>query len=149
MPSHGESIVIRRSVADVFAYMNDITREREWQPHLIEADQVPAGPATVGTRRRYVSEFLGKRLVNTYVVTLYEAGRHVVCESTKDSVLDAKTDLTWEEVDGGTRVTMAFEGSASGPLKFIPARMLQATFENEVSTALKRLKERLEAGGPS
>lgn len=149
MPSHIESIFIRRPVSEVFVYMNDITREREWQPHLVEADQLPAGPTAVGTRRRYVSEFLGKKLVNTYVVTLYESGRHVVCETTKDSVLNARTDLTWATVDGGTRVTMAFEGSASGPLKFIPARMLQATFENEVRTALKRLKVRLEAGGPS
>ncbi len=145
MQSHEKSILIRRPVADVFAYMDDITREREWQPHLVEAEQTPAGPSGVGTHRRYVSEFFGKRLVNTYVVKVYEPNRHLLYETTPDSVLQATTNLRWEEVDGGTRVTMAFEGSASGLLRFIPRRILEATFEDAVSTALAQLKERLES----
>ncbi|MDX1493172.1 MAG: SRPBCC family protein [Longimicrobiales bacterium] len=147
MPRHQDSIVIRRPLPEVFAYMNDITREVEWQPQLREAEQVPPGPVGVGTKRRYVSEFLGKRLENTYVITAYEKGRRVVCETTPDSVLSATSDIVWEEVDGGTRVTMTLEGKASGPLRFIPGPLVEATFEKEVRGALSRLKERLEEEG--
>ncbi len=144
MARHEQSVIIRRPVADVFAYMDDITRETEWQSQLVEAEQTPAGPTAVGTRKRYVSQFLGKRLENTYVVKVYERNRRLVAESTPDSVLSATSDLRWEEVPEGTRVTMALEGKASGPLRFIPAAMLEATFEKEVGTTLARLKDRLE-----
>ena len=145
MPSHEQSIVIRRPVAEVFTYMDDISREREWQPQLLEADQTPPGPTAVGSRKRYVSEFMGIRLENTYVVKVYEPNRRLVCESTPDSILNATSDLRWEEAEGGTRVTMALEGKPSGALRFVPGRMLEATFEKEVRTTLARLKDQLEA----
>ena len=147
MPSHKQSIVIRRPLADVFAYMDDIDREHEWQPHLREAEQLPTGATAVGTRRRYVSDFLGKRLENTYVVQLYEPGQRIVLESTPDSVVSAKTDIRWEPVGEDTRVTMTLEGKASGPLRFVPNVLLEATFEKEVTGTLARLKETLEKGG--
>ncbi len=144
MPSHRESIVIGRSLDDVFEYMNDVSKESEWQPQLREAEQIPPGPVEVGTRRRYVSEFMGKRVENVYVITAYEAKSRVVCETTKDAVMDATSDIRWEAVEGGTKVTMALEGKPSGALRFLPTSILEATFEKEVRGALSRLKVILE-----
>lgn len=146
MARYEQSIVIRRPVEEVFAYMDDVRREPEWQTQLVEAEQTPSGPTAVGTRKRYVSRFLGKRLENTYVVKTYERNRRLVARSTPDSVLDATSDLRWEPVPEGTRVTMALDGTAAGPLRFVPGALLQSTFEKEVSATLTRLKERLEAG---
>ncbi len=146
MASYKESIVIFRPLPEVVSYMGDIDREKEWQPHLVEAEQTPPGPTEVGTSRRYVSEFLGKRLVNTYLVTVHEPGKRLVGETTADSALQATSEICWEAIAGGTKVTMAFEGSPSGPLKFVPRRLLEASFEREVSAALAQLKERLETG---
>jgi len=145
MPRQAKSIVIQRPVEDVFAYMDDVSREPEWQPQLIEAEQIPSGPATVGTKRRYVSEFLGKRVENTYVVKVYEPNTRLVVKTTTDSVLDATSDIRWEAVPEGTRVTMALDGRPRGALRFVPARVMESTFEKEIATTLKRLKERLEA----
>ena len=144
MPRQAMSIVIRRPLAEVFAYMDDVSREPEWQPQLIEAEQIPAGATGVGTRRRYVSEFLGTRTENTYVVQLYEPNARVVVQTTKDSVIDATSDIRWESVPEGTRVTMALQGQPKGALRFVPASILRSTFEKEVATTLKRLKQRLE-----
>ena len=146
MPSHQNSVVIRRPLDEVFTYMNDVSRETEWQPQLREAEQIPPGPVEVGTRRRYVSEFMGKRLENVYVITTFEQNSRVVCETTKDAVMDATSDIRWEAVEDGTRVTMALEGKPSGVLRFLPSSILEATFEKEVRGALSRLKETLEAG---
>ena len=145
MARHAQSIVINRPVDDVFEYMNDVRREPEWQPQFIEAEQSPAGPTAVGSTRRYVSEFMGKRLVNTYVVKIYEPNARLVVETTKDSVLDASSEILWEEVPEGTRVTMALDGRPKGALRFVPASILESTFEKEVVTTLKRLRERLES----
>lgn len=144
MPSHRESIVIGRPLDDVFDYMNDVSKESEWQPQLREAEQIPPGPVEVGTRRRYVSEFMGKRVENVYVITAYEAKSRVVCETTKDAVMNATSDIRWEAVEGGTKVTMALEGKPSGALRFLPSSILETTFEKEVRGALSRLKVILE-----
>lgn len=144
MPSHEASIEIRRPLAEVYAYMDDISREREWQPQLIEAEQSPPGPTNVGTRRRYVSEFMGKRLENTYVVVELDEGRRLLCETTPDSAVLARTEIRWHETEVGTRVTMSIEGRAGGLLRFVPAKLIEATFRTELETALARLKERLE-----
>ena len=144
MAHYEQSVVIMRPVETVFAYMDDIALEPEWQPQLVEAEQLPPGPTAVGSRKRYVSEFLGKRLENIYVVRTYEPNARLVCETTPDSVLAATSDVRWEPVEGGTRVTMSVDGSASGPLRFIPARIIEAKFAAEVDATLARLKERLE-----
>jgi carbon monoxide dehydrogenase subunit G len=139
------SIVIRRPVADVFAYMNDVSREHEWQPALLHAKQEPAGPTAVGSRRSYRSEFMGRRAENTYVVRVWEPNRHVVVESTPDSTLDATSDVRWEAVDGGTKVTMSVEGAPKGAMRLIPRKLLESTMEKETKEALGRLKQVLES----
>ena len=146
MATRAVSIEIRRQVEEVFAYMNDVARETEWQPQLIEAEQIPPGPAAVGTRRRYVSEFMGKRVENVYVVKTYEPNRELVLETTPDSTLSATSRVAWTTIPGGTRVTMSVDGAPKGALRFLPRTLLESTFERELEAALARLKTLLEKG---
>lgn len=146
MPSYEKSIFINRPVPEVFAYMGDISREHEWQPQLLEAEQTPPGPTVVGSHRRYVTGFMGKRIENTYVVREIEENRRLVCETTPDSAVSATSLLTWEAEGEGTRVTMAVEGTAGGVLRFLPDRVVGSAFAAEVDGALDRLKECLESG---
>ncbi len=139
------SVVIGRPVEAVFAYMQDIEREREWQPNLREASQTPQGGAGVGTERRYVSEFLGKRFENVYVNTVYEANRRVAYESTPASDTQASGEILWETVDGGTQVTMRVEAKVGGALRFVPKALILKVGEKELADALARAKRILEA----
>jgi uncharacterized membrane protein len=139
------SIVIRRPVVEVFAFMNDVSREHEWQPALVDARQDPAGPTAVGSRRSYRSEFMGRAVANTYVVRVWEPNRRLVLESTPDSTLDAKSEVRWETVDGGTKVTMSVEGSPRGAMRLVPRKLLESTMEKETKDALARLKQVLES----
>lgn len=127
--------------------MDDVTREREWQPNILEASKEPPGETGVGTRKRYVSRFLGKRIENTYVTKVFETNRRVVYETTSDSVLQARVELLWNPVGTGTRVTMSLEGKVGGVLRFIPGRVLDATYRKELESTLALLKERLESEG--
>jgi uncharacterized membrane protein len=140
------TVVIERPVADVFSYMNDIAREPEWQPQLREAEQLPPGPAAVGSRRRYASDFMGRIVRNTYVIRIWEPNRRIVLETTPDSAVAATSEIRWEAVAGGTRVTMSVDGAPKGRLKLLPRRLVEAAFKRELETALARLKERLEDG---
>jgi hypothetical protein len=141
------SVLIDAPLPLVFAYMDDVSREHEWQPNIVEARKDPPGETGVGTRKSYVSEFMGKRIENTYVTVVFDPNRHVVYDTTPDSVLQARAELTFEEVGGSTRVTMAFEGKVSGPLRFVPKGVLEKLYQKELETTLGLLKTRLESSG--
>ncbi|NIR45991.1 MAG: hypothetical protein GWN99_16315 [Gemmatimonadetes bacterium] len=138
------SIEIDRGVEDVFAYMQDIEREAEWQPNLREAVQRPPGEPAVGTERRYVSEFLGKTFRNVYVFTGYEPNRRVAYESTPESDTRASGMITWESLNGGTRVTMRVSVQPGGLLRFVPRSLIASVGERELAHALARVKANLE-----
>ena len=139
-----QQVIIHRPVAEVFAYMDDVSREPEWQSNIVEAYQEPPGPTTVGTRKRYLSEFMGRRIENTYLTTTFEPNERVVYETTPGSALRAKVELGWRSVPSGTEVTMTVAGKVTGALKLIPRRLLERAYRNELETALGLLKERLE-----
>jgi carbon monoxide dehydrogenase subunit G len=140
-------VVIARPVSRVFAYMDDVSREGEWQPSIIEAHKDPPGKTAIGTRKYYISEFMGRRIENTYVTTLFEPNERVSYETTPDSVLRAKVDLRFEPAGAGTRVTMAFRGKLTGPLRFIPQGILEGVYHKEMKSSLALLKQRLEGEG--
>jgi len=127
--------------------MDDVSREREWQPSIVEAHKDPPGETAVGTRKRYVSEFMGRRIQNTYVTTLFEPNQRVSYESTPDSVLRAKVEFRFEPQGDGTKVTMAFTGKVTGPLRFMPEGVLEPIYQKELKSALALLKQRLEGDG--
>jgi carbon monoxide dehydrogenase subunit G len=138
-------VFIACPVSRVFAYMDDVEREPEWQPGIKRASKDPPGPTAVGTRKRYTSEFMGNRIVNTYVTKVFEPDQLVTYETTKDSVLQARVDLTFKTVDAGTEVTMAVRGKATGVLRFVPKTLMEGVFRKELETSLGLLKSKLEA----
>ena len=138
-------VIIASPVSRVFAYVDDVSREREGQPAILEAHKDPPGETSVGTRKRYVSEFMGRRIENTYVTTRFEPNERVSYETTSDSVLRAKVELSFEPAGSGTKVTMAFNGKPTGPLRFIPQSVLEGVYQKEFRSTLALLKQRLES----
>ena len=146
MPRTTEQILILRPRLQVATFMDDVALEHEWQPSLREASQDPPGPTRVGTRKRYVSEFLGRRVENTYVATAVDPARRVAYASTPDSTVKATMEITWDDADGGTRVTLTVDGKPTGALRFVPRALLEEAWQRQLRTTLDRLKERLESG---
>lgn len=139
-------VVVNAPVDRVFSYMDDVAREKEWQPGIMQAFKEPAGETSVGTRKRYISEFMGKRIENIYVTKVFEPNERVTYESTPDSVIRATVDLRFESSDGSTKVTMAVQGKPTGVLRFIPQAMLEGAFRKELEGSLGLLKKQLEGG---
>ena len=145
MPSYSASIVIRRPVDEVYAFMDDIEREQEWQPNLRSWEQIPPGPVRTGTRKRYVTEFLGRKLTNTYVVRELEPGVRVVQETERGSSADVTSEVRWAAVPGGTRVTITVEARPSGLLRLVPGAILESATRAELEASLERLRACLES----
>lgn len=146
MLKYEESIVIQCPVEEVFRYMQDIHREQEWQPNLREAEQTPDGEPRVGTVRRYVSEFMGRRFENVYVNTVYEPNHKVAYKTAPESDAQAVGEVIWENVEGGTRVTMRVEADVGGLLRFVPNHLIASVAKKELLDTLTRVKSLLEAG---
>ena len=145
MPEHPYSIMIARPVDEVFAYMDDVPLEPEWQPAIRTARAEPPGPTAVGTKKFYTSEFMGREIKNTYVAVVAEQNRRAVYETTTDSAVQATASFTWEPVEGGTVVSMALEGQPKGVLRFVPRAVLDRFYQQESEATLARLKSRLES----
>ncbi len=141
---YSDSIFIQRAVEDVFTYMDDVSREHEWQPNLRGAEQEPPRAAAVGTRRHYVSDFMGRSVKNSYEVKAYEPDQRVVLESMPGSMVSAANEILWSSEGSGTRVTMSVEGAPTGVLRFVPGAMLESAFREQVKESLALLKQRLE-----
>jgi len=140
------SVIIRRSVPDVFTYMDDVDREHEWQPNLRAASQEPRGSVGVGTLKRYTSVFMKRERRNVYRVTDYEMYVRVVYESTPESATNATSEVRWDQVPEGTKVTMTIEATPGPVLKLVPKKVLEKATTQELERMLQKLKAVLESG---
>ncbi len=139
------SVIIRRSVPDVFSYMDDIDREHEWQPNLRAASQEPRGPVGVGTLKRYTTVFMKQERQNVYRVTEYEMYAHVVYESTPESATNATSEVRWDQVPDGTKVTMTIDATPGPALKLVPKKVLEKATTQELERVLEKLRVVLES----
>lgn len=138
------SVVINRPVEEVFEYMGDPSNNVQWQSGTIESKQTSEGPRGVGTTTQSVTQFLGKRLEFAAEVTEYEPNRRVGFNVTSGPFPFSGTTI-FEEVEGGTKVTLEAEADVSGVFKLaepIVARTAQRQFDNNYLT----LKDVLEVG---
>lgn len=145
MSRQSASIVIRRPPEEVYAYMDDVSREKEWQPNLQFAERDPPGPTVVGTRKRYVSRFMGREVKNTYVVTELQPGARIVYETEKGSAIDARSEVLVQPEGTDTLVTMSVDGKPRGALRLLPRSAFELAGRAELKAALERVKGRLEA----
>jgi uncharacterized protein YndB with AHSA1/START domain len=136
-------VVIKRPIEEVFAYVANPENAEQWAGPVTESKQTSEGPVGVGTTSTRVTEFLGRKSENTYEVTEYEPNRKFA-EKTTSGSLQSTELITFESVDGGTKVTVAGEVEASGFIKMAEplfARMAKRQLETDISN----LKDILEA----
>jgi hypothetical protein len=137
------SVVIGRSVEDVFTYMADFEHEPEWNPVVMKTQKTSAGPLGVGTTYREVTRILGRRLEGTYEVTAFEHPTTFGIRSTSGPLAFA-VHYTFQPVPGGTRFTGAGEVHPHGPLRLLEP-LLARVIGGQIEAGLRRVKARLEA----
>ncbi len=118
MPSHEVSVVIKRPVEDVFAFVENPKNEPIWRHSMVEAevetegdakdDQVDesGGERGLGTTGRGVHERLGRKFESAREITGYEPNQKAAYRSTSGPV-EYEGVWTYETVDGGTKLTLA------------------------------------------
>ncbi len=136
------SIVINRPVDEVFAVLSNIENNPKWSSGFLEAKKTSQGPIGVGTTWRAVQKALGQRIETEAEVTEYEPNRK--CTQRGKSPFPVKVQMTFESVEGGTRVNLRLEGEPGGFFKLaqpLVANMAKRNIEGD----LANLKDLMEA----
>ena len=118
MASYAATITSARSAADTFAYLAEFSNAAGWDPGVLDAEQVGAGPVTVGTAFRLAVPFLGRRLTLVYQVIRLDPGREVVLRAAGRLLL-ATDRITVSE--DGDRAVVRYEAQVRlrGPLRLV------------------------------
>jgi hypothetical protein len=128
----------------VFAVVTDLDRLREWQPMVVEVDQLDAGPLRAGSRLREVREVRGRRLEQTVEVAAYEPGRHFGLR-VLEGPLPVDGDLHFEPDGTGTRLRLVAIGRPQGAQRLL-APLLRAGLRREFRKQYAALRDVVEAG---
>jgi hypothetical protein len=112
------SIVVRRPLGEVAAYLSDLRNDPLWRREWVDAEHVSAGPLRVGTTTVLFGEIWGRRMKAVYEVALYEPSRLTEWR-TVSGPLPLTFRRAFRAVDGGTRITFTYEATPSAVLKIV------------------------------
>jgi hypothetical protein len=107
------AVVIGRPVADVSEYAADPDNAPLWYENIKSVEWKTARPLQVGSRIDFVAQFLGRRLAYTYEVIEYVPGNRLTMR-TPGPPFPMETTYTWENQNGGTRMTLRNRGTPGG-----------------------------------
>ena len=143
------SVVINRPLEEVFAFASNHENNMEWQSAVSEVEKTSEGPIGVGTTYRGADRLLGQRIEWTSEVVGYDVNRKVEFKIDAGP-LQLEETVTFEPVDGGTRVTPVYEGDPGGFFKLaapVMVRMFQGQVQGNLDNLRSVLEARAEAGG--
>jgi Polyketide cyclase / dehydrase and lipid transport len=141
-------IVIARPRAEVAAYSCDPDNATAWYRNISAVSWETPPPLAVGTRLRFVAQFLGRRLEYTYEVREHIPGERFVM-STAEGPFPMQTTYAWGDADAtSTLMTLRNRGEPAGFAK-VTGPLMAAAMRRANRQDLRRLKEILEQGGPA
>ena len=146
MPQASYSVTINRPVADVFAYVADGEKCKEWRPGVRDIKRA-GGSTTGGVGTRYlqgVNGPMGRRISADYDITVFEPDQRLEFQTvTGPARPHGRYDFA-ATPDGGTQLTFALDAQLSGLRGMLMGGAVQRTMDSEVKT-LDNLKRVLEA----
>ncbi len=141
-------VVINRLVEEVFAYSSNPENNVKWQVHCRGSVITSEGPIGVGTTYTDEVQFLGRRIKQIFEITEYEPNRKVSQKSISGP-MGVKGSLTWESVEGGTKVAVGGEAEPRGLWRLIPKGTIAREGKKEWEASFAKLKGLLEAPSAS
>jgi uncharacterized membrane protein len=136
------SLVIHRSVEDVFAVLNELENYPKWSATFQEITKTSTGPTGVGTTWTGVGKSLGRRIETKIEQTEYEPNRKYTRKS--NSPFPVHEQMTFESIEGGTRVNVRFEAEPGGFFKLAEPLVAKIGKRN-IEADLAALKDLMEA----
>lgn len=139
-----ESIVIRRPIEEVFAFVADQTKAPQWQSGLLEVRRTTNGPLGIGTKHTAVRKFMGRRLEATNEYVVFEPNKEITFKGTAGSS-DFQHSYLTESTNEGTKLTSRMEMQSKG-LFGLAEPLIASSLQREFVANLGDLKDLLESG---
>ena len=136
MPQASYSVTIDRPVADVFAYIADGEKCKEWRPGVLDISRA-GGSTTGGVGTRYLQGVkgpMGRRISADYEITVFEPNERLEFQTvTGPARPHGRYDFASTD-GGGTRLTFALDAELSGIRGLFMGGQVQKTMDAEVRT---------------
>jgi uncharacterized membrane protein len=136
------SITINRPVEHVFAFLSNFENQPKWDVSMIEVKKTSPEAIGVGTTWRVVPKALGRRIEGQAEVIEYELNRKITEKS--KSPFPVTVPMTFERVDGGTRVNVRFDAEPGGFFKLAEPLIMDKA-KRVLAHDLAKLKGLMEA----
>ena len=141
-----ESIEINRRPEDVFAYLDDVKRQSEWQEQIVNVEPQGDQPMGVGKRVRETRRVPGGDRTMTYEITEHDPPRQSSFK-VLDGPIRAVGTVSIEPTGDGSQtkltITIDFEGHGLGGKVLLPVAKAQA--RKQIPKDQARMKELLES----
>jgi uncharacterized protein YndB with AHSA1/START domain len=137
-----KSIVINKPVQEVFSFVTGADNYTKWQAGVEQV--IEGGPRnTVGSQFTEVRKFMGQEMRTTLELTEFVPNARWAAKVVKGPV-PYEVNMTFESVDGGTKVTTRVDGEPKGFFKLAEG-MVGSQLEKSLAEDELKLKELLEA----
>jgi hypothetical protein len=108
-----KSIIINRSVDDVWKFISTVENVGLWDPEFDEFKSTTEGSTQLGSVVTYRRTFVGQKQRGTLCVSEYEPGRVLTLQVSEQGIT-GQIRYIFEPVMGGTRLTSASQGEVTG-----------------------------------
>lgn len=140
-----DSIIINRSVEDVFDFVAYSEQDRHWQKTLVESEKLNDSSIQVGTQYRHVYRFLGNNFNLTATITeLVPSQKYILKHEGTTNSLDS---YTFESLGEQTKITYTYQSEEEMSHLFgtISLFFVKQTYKRVIKSTLENLKTLLEA----
>jgi len=137
-----KSVVIKKPVAEVFAYVQNNENSTKWQGGVVSVTMEEGPDNVVGSRYTEVRKFMGQEMKTTMEITAFTENVKWAAKVVKGPV-PYEVTMTYEAVPEGTKITTHVEGEPTGFFKLAEG-MVANTLGKSLEEDYVRLKANLE-----
>ena len=131
---------------EVFSYLSDFSTTAEWDPGVLEAEQLGDEPVAEGSEFRLVADFLHRKTTLTYRIVEYDPPSAVTFRGENSSVVSLDR-ITFEPSHGGTRISYDADLGLKGPARLADP-LLALAFKRVGDRALAGMRRALATRQP-
>lgn len=118
MPRIEGEVLIERPVEDVFDFVADECNEPAYNREMLRAEMVSRAPIGIGSRFSATVRSGGRPVEMEVEITSYDRPRQLASR-TRMTSLDIAGTLTFEAVDGGTRMRWSWDVTPRGGMRLL------------------------------
>jgi uncharacterized protein YndB with AHSA1/START domain len=147
MATISSTVEIARSPADVFAYLDQVTRHSEWQDDVVSSRLETEGPVRVGSKVTDVRKIGGREQSISYEITEHDPPRVFAFRGLNGPIRPVGRGTIEPLGDGSSsRVTLELELTSHGLMGKALAGVARGQAAKQLPKDQQKLKERLESG---